>query len=238
MAVPHGDASVAMAPVLLSFAGLVHWGQVKNPPVGGAGVIRAHLWLSAGLAVAIAGCSRRPSRMEAPRLDPEEVASRAMERYDTSGDGKLSGDELSPGLRAFAKTADKDKDGILTEAEIAERLAACVASRVGLQQWGGVVFLDGRPLPGATVRFIPDPVLEGIVEPASGRADAKGYVDLRIEGSRVPGVRPGFYRVEVSKKDAADRETLPARYNADSELGQEVGPDALRGGWKLELHSR
>jgi len=201
-------------------------------------VIRVRFWLSAGLALAIAGCSRRPSRIEAPRLNPEDLAARAIERYDTSGDGNLSGDELSPALRAFARTADRDKDGVLTRAEIAERLAACVASKVGLQQWGGAVLLDNRPLAGAAVSFIPDPLLEGIVEPATGQADARGFVDMRIEGSRVPGVRPGFYRVEVSKKDAAGREILPDRYNTKSELGQEVGPDVSRGGWKLELQSR
>ena len=200
---------------------------------------RVLFWLlAAGLLCGLVGCSREPSRVEAPDLDPRGVAKNAIGRYDQSGDAKLTGEELSPALKALLEAADQDGDGALSEAEIVDRLEVHVESRIGLHDVGGTVLLDGRPLPDAEVRFIPDPVLEGIVKPASGRTDTRGFVELRIEGNDLPGVQPGFYRVEVSKTDANNREIVPARYNVDSELGQEVGADALRGGLKIELTTR
>ena len=184
------------------------------------------------------GCSRGPSRVQAPDLDPRGVAKRAIQRYDQDGDAKLTGEELSPALKALLETADQDGDGALSEAELVDRLEVHVQSRIGLHDVGGTVLMDGRPLPDALVRFIPDPVLEGVVEPASGRTDISGFVDLQIEGNDLPGAQPGFYRVEVSRIDANNREIVPARYNVDSELGQEVGADALRDGLRIELTSR
>ena len=84
--------------------------------------IQPHIWLSAAVALAILGCSGRPSRVEAPDLDPKGVAQRAIERYDKNDDGRLTGEELSPGLNALARTADADSDGALTETEIADIL--------------------------------------------------------------------------------------------------------------------
>lgn len=194
--------------------------------------------LSAGLLSTIVGCSGKPSRIKAPDLDPKGVAKRAIQRYDQSGDGKLTGEELSPALKALLETADEDGDGALSETEILQRLKVHVQSKIGLHDVGGTVLLDGRPLPDATVRFVPDPVLEGIVEPAGGRTDMGGFVELEIEGNDLAGVQPGFYRVEVSKTDANNREIIPSRYNVDSELGREVGADALRGGLRIELTSR
>jgi hypothetical protein len=200
-------------------------------------MISPRLWLSAALALAIAGCSGRPSRVEAPDLKPKGVAEQAMARYDKNGDGKLAADELSPGLKALANSADADNDGALSETEIADRLAVLVESKIGLLDVGGNVLMDGRPLAGAMVRFVPDPILEGVVEPATGRTDEGGFVQLAVEGSDLPGVKPGFYRLEVSKNGAGG-EVVPARYNTDSELGEEVAPDTMRGGLKIELSSR
>ena len=201
-------------------------------------MVLARVLSAAALVLAIVGCSGRPARVAGPNLDASDIAARAIKQYDKNGDGKLTGDELSPGLKALLKTADKDRDGALTQSEIADRMAVQVKSMVGLMQVAGMVTLDGHPLPDAAVRFVPDPVLEGIVQPAAGRTDGKGFVSLKIEGQNLPGVTPGFYRVEVSKKDASNRETLPARYNSSSELGEEVGEDTLRGGLKLDLRSR
>ena len=206
---------------------------------GGAVAHRSLLCLlSLGLLSTLVGCSSKPSRVQAPDLDPRGVAKRAIQRYDQDGDAKLTGEELSPALKALLETADQDGDGALSQAEIVDRLKAHVESRIGLHDVGGTVLLDGRPLPDAVVRFLPDPVLEGIVEPASGRTDMGGFVELEIEGNDLPGVQPGFYRVEVSRTDANNREIVPSRYNVDSELGQEVGADALRNGLRIELTSR
>ena len=184
------------------------------------------------------GCSDRPSRVEGPDLSPGKVARQAIRRYDRNDDGQLTREELSPGLSALARRADVDSDGALTKSEIVERLKAHVEGRIGLQEVCGVVLMDGHPLPDATVSFVPDPVLEGVVEPASGKTDTKGFVELRIEGSDPSGVRPGFYQVRVSKKDASRREIVPPQYNSESELGEEIGVDTLPGSLVIRLSAR
>jgi len=189
------------------------------------------------LVVTFLGCSDKPSRLAAPDVDPGDVAKKAIELYDKDGDGRLANKELSNGLKAFAKTADTNSDGALEEAEISKRLEEHVSARVGLQDVGGIVYLNNRPLIGATIRFIPDEAFGDVLSPAAGITDDVGFVELVIEGSDLPGVKPGFYRIEVSKKNGS-RELVPSKYNTASELGEEIGPDVSQGGWKLELKSR
>ncbi len=43
-----------------------------------------------GLAALLGACNGTPTRVEPPRVDPEEVAERAIERYDRDGDGLIS----------------------------------------------------------------------------------------------------------------------------------------------------
>jgi hypothetical protein len=50
----------------------------------------------------------------------------------------------------------------------------------------------------------------------------------------VRGCHLGVYRVRISKKDAQGRETVPARYNTQTQLGIEVGP-AMEGGYTFNL---
>ena len=57
-----------------------------------------------------------------------------------------------------------------------------------------------------------------------GTTDAQGYVNLQAEAIDAPGMHCGLYRVEISKKDAGGQETLLARYNTQTTLGQEVAP--------------
>jgi hypothetical protein len=51
----------------------------------------------------------------------------------------------------------------------------------------------------------------------------------------LPGVPYGFYRIQVSRKDAEGKETIPARYNSETTLGQEVGPRTPGGRGMLAL---
>ena len=64
----------------------------------------------------------------------------------------------------------------------------------------GVVTLDGKPLPGATVSFMP--VGEG--RPASGRTDSDGSFRLTTFATD-DGALPGTYKVVVMVQDADDK---------------------------------
>jgi len=100
------------------------------------------------------------------------------------------------------------------------------------------VLLDGQPLEGATVTFVPEKFLGPGIKPASGVSDAEGHVRLRTEGQDLPGVQCGIFRVVVSKKDSADQETIPGRYNTHTELGEEVGVSKRAGRGTFTLKSR
>ena len=60
----------------------------------------------------------------------------------------------------------------------------------------GTVNLDGKPLEGATVTFLP----AGGGSPASGLTDAQGAFQLNTAGASEAGATVGSYKVSVSKK--------------------------------------
>lgn len=60
----------------------------------------------------------------------------------------------------------------------------------------GVVTLDGQPLDGAAVSFVPD----GAGRPAQGETDGAGKFKLSTAAAG-PGVVPGKYKVGVSKME-------------------------------------
>lgn len=75
----------------------------------------------------------------------------------------------------------------------------------GLVPAEGTVTLDGTPLPGAKVDFVPQSA-EGI--PATAETNAEGKFEIRTpQGKR--GTKPGSYKVVVTKKN------LPPGYNPD-----------------------
>jgi hypothetical protein len=162
-----------------------------------------------------------------PQISPEEAGRQALAQYDRNGDGYLDAPELErcPALKSCLKALDTNGDGRLSAEEIAERVLLYQKSRIGLQAFACQVTLDGRPLAGATVTFIPEPFLGPALKPATGVSDERGLARLQESGADLPGVPCGLFRVEVSKKDAGGRETVPARYNTQSVLGQEVAPD-------------
>lgn len=178
------------------------------------------------------GCSGGPSALEPPSIDAASAASQAMELYDKDGDGSIAGAELDAAgsLKASMKTVDANGDGAVQEQEIADRIIAWQTSGKGLTSLTCTVTLDGRPLPGATVTFEPEPWLGDEMKEAFGETNAMGMTGLsipkenRVPADAPPGLQLGFFRVKVSKQ-VGGAETIPPKYNADTVLGQQVALD-------------
>jgi len=166
------------------------------------------------------GCSG--DRIVAPRVSPEEAARIALAELDANGDGFIDEAEAekSPGLRSCLRSWSPD--GKLSAEKIIERYRAYADSEVAIVGIHYRVYLDGQPLEGATVTFVPEKFMGPNIKPATGVTDELGFVFLKIDGEQVEGVHRGVYRVEVSKPDAAGNETIPARYNSETMLGQEI----------------
>lgn len=173
----------------------------------------------------LAGCSGRPSRVKAASLDPEGAADAAMKLHDTNGDGQLDAAELEgcPGLAACLAAVDTNADKRISREELLDRLNIYKNSRVGLIGGIGCVLRKGgQPLVDAEVRLVPEPFLGDGIETAVGRTNDRGIAQMNIPDSQYSGVRPGMYRVEVSKKDAAGAELLAAEFNTRTRLGLEA----------------
>jgi hypothetical protein len=177
------------------------------------------------------GCAPQPEPIQLPAIDPEVIARRALEHYDRNRDARLDPDELraSPGLAAAFHDLDADKDGRLSADEIVGRLRRALAAKPSLDSNAVQVLVDNRPLSGATVRFVPDPIMGPAHWVGEGRTDESGTVTPRMPGFPAAGVFIGYYRVEVLKP-VNGRETVPARYNQQTELGCEVLPSTSRRG--------
>lgn len=173
------------------------------------------------------GCSGKPGRLEPPAI-PSDAGQQAVTKYDANGNGAIDGDELGkvPALKASLKRVDANGDGQVTPEEITARIDAWRKSRVALTRVTATVRRDGRPLSDAVVTLAPESFLGDAVKAARGTTDNSGSTHLEI--SRSPdesGVQLGFYRIEVSKQGADGQEQIPARYNAETELGVEVTRD-------------
>jgi hypothetical protein len=181
--------------------------------------------LLAGVVFLAVACTGR--RVRVPAIPAEKAGQEALNQYDANKDGFLDKNELKacPALASCLKAVDKNRDGRLSGDEISERINYYQTSRVGLSAVAVKVTLDGKPLAGATVTLVPERFLGDEVKPASGVTDARGVANVATEGVEVPGVACAMFRIHVSKKDTGGRETLPARYNQNTTLGAEVGPD-------------
>jgi len=195
------------------------------------------LWLAllGGLVLLAVGCSGRGAGPE--RVAPTDAGKQALDDYDTNKDGFLDAKELEacPSLRMALKKIDKDNDGKLSPNEIADRLAYFQQSGMQLNVTVDVQ-LDGRPLGGATVTLVPEKFMGPATKPATATTDEGGIGEFRIEGSGAP-VAPGYYRVKVSK-NVGGREIVPAKYNEQTTLGQEVVPEGAGRGSMLTVRLR
>jgi hypothetical protein len=186
-----------------------------------------------------AGCSKAP-KSYAPRIDPEAAGKAALEQYDANKDGKISGAELDKAyaIKSNLEKIDLNHDQAVTAEEIAARIRfwqtdKYYGSRSPLRI---MVLHNQRPLAGAEVKFVPEKFLSAELETVQGKTGADGMTVLSIpprEPGDVPGVGPGFYRVEITKPG----ENIPAQYNAKSVLGIDTTMDnpAMYMGMKFDL---
>jgi hypothetical protein len=165
----------------------------------------------------------RPVAIRPSRIDAEEAGKRAIEMFDADKDGKIDGEELAkcPGLKAAMSKLDPEGTGELTAAMITARIRAWQDSKVARMSLRCMVRRKGEALAGAEVRFVPEKFLGDQMKTATGTTDQNGVAMLSIpEGP--PGVPVGFYRVEITKSG----EKIPAKYNTETVLGQEIAADA------------
>lgn len=183
-----------------------------------------------------AGCDRKPQRAEVPGHNPAGAAQQALTTYDKNSDGAIAGDELkaapalvdNPGLPM--KLIDKNSDGKITSDEIQGRIQAWLDSKVGIMSFHCTVNMDGKPLEGAKVVFEPESFLGGAVNEATGTTGADGTAILAVDKAKLPdhlkdisGMQTGFYKVKITHPTIS----IPAKYNTETTLGQEVSSDAV-----------
>ncbi len=173
------------------------------------------------------GCTKGPSRLHPPSIDASGAGSQAMEMYDADRDGKISGPELDkcPALKAAIAQIDSSGEKAITAAKITARIKQWQDSKLGRMSMSCTVLRNGKPLANAEVNFVPEKFLGENVKTASGKTDKNGVAMISVptkDRSDPPGVAPGLYRVEVTK--AGDK--IPAKYNTETTLGQEVALDA------------
>ncbi len=187
---------------------------------------------AAATCVTISACNFGPSAIKPPSISASGAASKAMELYDKDGDGKISGAELdnAPALKAAMATLDMNGDKAVTADEISARVKSWQASPAALTGVRASVTLDGQPLAGAEVTFEPDPCLGDDIKASKGTINMYGDVAPAIPPDQRPtpnspgGVQLGLYLVRITKT-INGKETIPARYNTQTTLGQEVAYD-------------
>ena len=195
----------------------------------------AHLTATTALAVSLAvasGCSQRPSAVYAPYVDAVDASAKAMSLYDTNHDGFLDEKELEacPGILGSLGVYDADGDHQISREEIENRIGSWATAGPGMMSVECRVTLDGRPLGGATVRFIPEPYLEGSIKPASGVTRDNGIASISLAADDLPSqlkrakaMNAGTYRVEITHPTAK----IPDRYNVHTVLGRDVSKQTV-----------
>jgi hypothetical protein len=190
-----------------------------------------------GLVVALlfVGCSSPPPRVVAEAPSANSGAA-AIEAHDADKDGLLSEQELAkaPGLKAGLKQADADLDGKLSAAEIDARVATWAKSKVGRMSLACTVMRRGMPLADAEVRLVPESFLGTALPTATAKTNAQGFAMPTAPKADASGLPPGYYRVEIYSAS----NDVPAAFNTATTLGVEVAPDAtaiMTGPLRFEL---
>lgn len=178
----------------------------------------------------LCACSNRAARVDAPQINVAEASSNAILQFDKNGDNVISGSELQ--ANSALANLDTNRDGSLSEQEIADVLRQWQESKLAIIDFKAFVTYRGKPLAGASVEFTPEEFLANGISPAVGVTDNQGIATLSIPKEELPnpnmrgGVRLGIYKVSVSKKNNG-RESLPEKYNTSTAMGHIISPDSL-----------
>jgi hypothetical protein len=178
------------------------------------------------------GCSYGPARINQPGIDASSAGSEAMTQYDKNGDGVVAGPELdaAPALKAALPRLDTNGDKGVSADEVAARVAAWKEMESAMTTVRCHVTLDGQPLADAEVVFEPEAFLGDNIKPATAKTNQLGDASPRVAPEHLPdpslpsGAHFGLYIVRISKK-VNGKELIPARYNTNTVLGQEVSYD-------------
>lgn len=172
----------------------------------------------------LAGCSHRPARVPAPRIDPGAIVEAVFAKADADGDGSLRAAEQQavPAIAAGVSRLDADGDGTVAREELQTWLESVRDSRVAITPLEIVAHHRGRPVAGASVRLVPESFMGTAVKAAEGTTDAEGVAAMTIPDAKYAGVNCGLYRVKITGT-GNDGKPLPERFNAATSLGMAVG---------------
>lgn len=178
---------------------------------------------------AFAGCFGQ-KRVKPPKISAKAAGSAAIEQYDKDGDGSLSAAELESVPSLASTNFDANGDGNVSPEEITDRIGAWQDTQLGLISFACQVVLDGRPLAGATVKFIPETFLGDNVLPASDTTNKYGIANLSIAKEHLRAdlknhsvIHCGVYKIEITHPEVR----IPARYNTETTLGQEAAIETV-----------
>jgi hypothetical protein len=185
------------------------------------------------------GCTKSPNSY-LPQLDPDAAAKAAIEQYDADYDSRIAGAELDRvgSLKSNLAKLDTNSDKAVTADEIAERIRYWQTAGMRGTRWPVrcMVFHNKQILAGAEVKLVPEKFLGGHMKTASGKTAFNGVAVIKTENPEpgdLPGLGPGFYRVEITKPG----EEIPAKYNTETILGIDTTMDnpALYAGVRFAL---
>lgn len=119
---------------------------------------------------------------------------------------------------------------VIFAAAMVPTLSGCSNNDVELVEVTGCVLLDGKPLPDATIRFLPIVKGDEPARPSSALTDEDGEFELGYSTTK-QGARPGNYRVYISTFRNPEPglpamvETVPLVYNKETTLTEAVDED-------------
>jgi hypothetical protein len=199
---------------------------------GGAGIRVLGIGL---LLLGALGCgSSKPAAVKRASVDAEATATAAMEQFDASKDAALDKAELAkcPPLAAAVAGFDADSNSQLSAKEIADGVTRLYSSGSAVTGVDCTVTLSGRPLPGAIMKLRPAAILGESVQPAEGATNEAGVAKPGVAAEHLPEnlqssplAQPGLYHVEITHPE----QSLPSRYNTETELAFVVDPVAREG---------
>ena len=187
------------------------------------------------------GCTNVDTPVEIPTYDASKITEEAFALADADKDKTIDSEEIQPfpGLAAGGSRVDPNGDGSVSQEELISRIKFYNDDQIALVDCNVRIILDGHPLEGATVTFVPEPFMGPTIQEASAVTDQDGFCYPGVDGVELTGIQSGMYRVEVSKVDDRGQEVVPEQYNTKTTLGQEVATDVpdLERGLTLTLSS-